>query len=185
MSELDTMQAIIESVLFAAGDAVSIGRLAKVLDASEKQVLHAVETLKKQYERNNCGIMLAQMGNRVQLCSRPEYAQYIRKATENQRPPSLSHAALEVLSIVAYRQPVTRAFIEQLRGVDSANTVISLTDKGLLAECGRLDVPGRPFLYCTTEAFLRTFSISSLEELPALPELAKEERESPKAGDCI
>lgn len=174
MSEIDTLECKIEAILFAAGDAVEIKRLAQVLGVERDAVLLALQALGDLYDFARRGIMLARMDEKVQLCSRPDYADYIRRATESRRPPSLGAAALEVLSIVAYRQPVTRAFIEQLRGVDSSGTVASLVDKGLIEECGRLDVPGRPVLFRTTDVFLRTFSIVSLEQLPSLPELTGE-----------
>lgn len=177
MSGIDTIECIIEAILFAAGDAVPVERLAQVLGADRETVAQALQALSDRYDFERRGIMLARMEDRVQLCSRPDYADYIRRATESRRPPSLSPAALEVLSIVAYRQPVTRAFVEQLRGVDSSGTVSSLVEKGLIEECGRLDVPGRPVLFRTTAAFLRTFSISSLDELPSLPELTGAEGE--------
>lgn len=177
MNGTETMESIIEAILFAAGDAVTLERLENVLETDRDGVLRAVQTLADRYDFERRGIMLIRMENKVQLCSRPDYADYVRRATESRRPPSLSPAALEVLSIVAYRQPVTRAFIEQVRGVDSSGTVASLMDKGLIEECGRLDVPGRPVLFRTTQAFLRTFSITSLEELPSLPELTGAEGE--------
>lgn len=172
----EDIKKVIESILFSVGDAISIERLAQVLQVSKAQVEDALTQMSNDYDFDRRGIMLARMGKKVQMCSRPEYAQYIRRATENRRPPSLSAAALEVLSIIAYRQPVTRAFIEQLRGVDSSNTVNMLQDKGLIAEAGRLDVPGRPMQFRTTDAFLRMFAISSLAELPKLPELADNEQ---------
>ncbi|MGE4548837.1 MAG: SMC-Scp complex subunit ScpB [Intestinibacillus sp.] len=177
MNGIETTEAIIEAILFAAGDAVALERLENVLETDRDSVLRAVQALADRYDFERCGIMLARMENKVQLCSRPDYADYVRRATESRRPPSLSPASLEVLSIVAYRQPVTRAFIEQVRGVDSSGTVASLVEKGLIEEYGRLDVPGRPVLFRTTPAFLRTISISSLEELPSLPELTGTEGE--------
>ena len=116
------------------------------------------------------------MGDKVQLCSRPVHAPAIRRALETRRPPSLSAAALEVLTVVAYRQPVTRAYIEQLRGVDSGGTISGLVEKGLIEEVGRLDVPGRPVVFGTTDTFLRTFGITSLKQLPDLPELVEGEQ---------
>ena len=104
------------------------------------------------------------------------YGPYVRRVTESRRPPALSPAALEVLTIIAYRQPVTRAFIDQLRGVDSSNTVSSLAEKGLIEEAGRLDVPGKPMLFRTTDQFLRSFSLASIEDLPALPALEENEQ---------
>ena len=114
--------------------------------------------------------------DKLQRASRPMYGPYVRRVTESRRPPALSPAALEVLTIIAYRQPVTRAFIDQLRGVDSSNTVSSLAEKGLIEEAGRLDVPGKPMLFRTTDQFLRSFSLASIEDLPALPALEENEQ---------
>ena len=177
-----TLESIIEAILFAAGDAVPVARLEYALGEDHDTVAGAIQALADRYDFERRGVMLARMEDQVQLCSRPDYADYIRRAMESRRPPSLGPAALEVLSIVAYRQPVTRAYIEQLRGVDSSGTVASLVDKGLIEACGRLDVPGRPTLLRTTTAFLRTFSISSLDELPALPELTDAEGEQLRLG---
>ncbi len=177
MKQLETLENIIEGILFAVGDPISIDRLQEILAVNREAVLLALVNLENQYDFERRGIMLVRMENKVQLCSRPEYALYIRRATENRRAPSLSQAALEVLSIIAYRQPVTRAFMEQLRGVDSGGTVAMLLEKGLIEECGRLDVPGRPILFRTTTAFLRAFAIKSLAELPSLPELTGAEEQ--------
>lgn len=173
---MNTLQASLEAILFAAGDAVSISRLAQSADATCAETEAALHALAAQYDLAQHGIMLVRMDDRAQLCTRPAFARAIRRATESRKPPQLSPAALEVLTIVAYHQPVTRAYIEQLRGVDSGGTVASLAEKGLIIDAGRLDVPGRPVLFRTTDVFLRTFSISSLSELPALPELTQGEQ---------
>ncbi len=172
------LEARIEAVLFAAGDAVPLERLIAAVDAAPDEVAIALSSLADNYDFENRGIMLCRMDDKVQLGTRPIHADAIRRVLEHRRPPSLSAAALEVLTIVAYRQPVTRAYIEQLRGVDSGGTVSGLVEKGLIEEAGRLDVPGRPILFRTTEAFLRTFSIQSLEQLPTLPELVEGEQMS-------
>lgn len=177
------LEATMEAVLFASGDAVPVDRLAVAADATLEAVEQALLALAAHYDSAHSGIMLARMGDKVQLCTRPAYAAPIRRATESRRPPSLSAAALEVLTVVAYRQPVTRAFIEQMRGVDSSATVSSLLDKGLIEECGRLDVPGRPVLFRTTDAFLRTFGIAGLDELPSLPELIEGEQLARALGE--
>lgn len=174
---MNELEARLEAVLFASGDALSAERLAKALGVTNEMIYEAAESLSNQYDFNRRGIILVRMEDKLQLASRPDYAEDIRKATESRRPPTLGPAALEVLTIVAYRQPVTRAFIEQLRGVDSGATVSSLADKGLIEEAGRLDVPGRPILYRTTDAFLRVFSITSLSELPTLPALQTEDEQ--------
>ncbi len=180
---MNTLQATLEAILFAAGDAVTIARLAQSTDAKPDEVEAALSSLADSYDFDQRGIMLVRMEDKAQLCSRPVYAAAVRKAVESRKPPQLSPAALEVLTIVAYRQPVTRAYIEHLRGVDSGGTVASLAEKGLIAEAGRLDVPGRPILFRTTDAFLRTFSISSLAELPELPELTEGEQLQLSAGE--
>ncbi|MBQ8144941.1 MAG: SMC-Scp complex subunit ScpB [Butyricicoccus sp.] len=177
------LEARIEAVLFAAGDAIPIDRLTAAVDAPADEVAIALSALADNYDFENRGIMLCRMGDKVQLGTRPIHADAIRRAIEHRRPPSLSPAALEVLTIVAYRQPVTRAYIEQLRGVDSGGTVAGLVEKGLIEEAGRLDVPGRPILFRTTDAFLRTFSIHSLEQLPQLPELVEGEQLSLEMQD--
>lgn len=168
------LEARMEAVLFASGDAVGADRLAEALGVTTELIYETAASLASQYDFDRRGLLLIRMEDRFQLASRPDYAEDIRRATESRRPPSLGPAALEVLTIVAYRQPVTRAFIEQLRGVDSGYTVSSLAEKGLIEEAGRLDVPGRPIQYRTTDAFLRVFSIAGLDELPALPALQTE-----------
>lgn len=173
---MNPLQATLEAILFAAGDAIPIVRLAQATGATPDDVEAALDALADQYDFEQRGIMLMRMEDKAQLCSRPAYADAVRRAVESRKPPQLSPAALEVLTIVAYRQPVTRAYIEQLRGVDSGGTVASLTEKGLIAEAGRLDVPGRPILFRTTDVFLRTFSLSRLSELPELPELTEGEQ---------
>lgn len=171
---MTSLEACLEAALFAAGDAVTIERLAFALEVSEDELLEAAASLENLYDFENRGLMLIRLEDKLQLCSRPMYAEAARKVMESRRPPSLSPAALEVLTIIAYRQPVTRAFIDQLRGVDSGYTVAGLVEKGLIEEAGRMDVPGRPFLYRTTDAFLRTFSLQSLTELPELPALEEQ-----------
>ena len=173
---MNSLEATLEAILFAAGDAVPVMRLAQAAGATPEQVDQALAALSAAYDFDQRGIMLIRMEEKAQLCSRPLYADAVRRVLESRKAPQLSPAALEVLTIVAYRQPVTRAYIDQLRGVDSGGTVASLSEKGLIAEAGRLDVPGRPILYRTTDTFLRTFSLSSLAELPALPELTEGEQ---------
>ena len=166
----------LEGILFASGEPVHEEKLMQVLGVEQEQLERMITALSDEYDAGQRGMMIVRLDRRYQMVSRPRYAESIRRVLEVRRPPTLSAAALEVLSIIAYRQPVTRAYIEQLRGVDSSNTVLTLLDKGLIEACGRLDVPGRPMIYQTTPAFLRTFSISSLDELPELPELEELER---------
>lgn len=167
--EVKDIESAVEGILFASGDAVSIERLCDVLDLDRKLLETVLVGLADNYSFQRRGFRLVRMENRYQLVSAPEHADLIRAALEERRNPPLSKAALEVLSIVAYFQPTTRAYIDQIRGVDSGGTVVSLTEKGLIEECGRLEVPGRPIQYRTTPVFLRSFGLSSLEELPNLP----------------
>lgn len=157
---------IIESILFASGDPFPVKRLAALLDISEEEVGKAATRIADSYSFDNRGIRLIWLEDSLQLCSSPENADWVRRALDNRRPPRLSQAAMEVLAIVAYYQPVTRTYIEQIRGIDSSYTVGLLADKGLIEPCGRLDVPGRPVLFRTTAAFLRAFGLKSLEQLP-------------------
>ena len=127
--------------------------------------------LAEEYDRESRGIRLLRMDNKLQMCSSPEYAQLIVKTLEQRKPPMLSPSALETLAIVAYYQPVTRAVIEKMRGVDSSYTVTALQERGLIEACGKLEAPGRPTLYATTDAFLRVMGIQTLQQLPPLPEV--------------
>lgn len=161
----------IEAILFAAGDSVPLARLSLVLGVSEQDVETSVKTLQESYAENQRGMRILRLEDKVQMCSAPEYASFISKTLEQRKPPVLSQPALETLAVVAYFQPVTRAYIEQVRGVDSSYTVGVLNERGLIEECGRLEVPGRPVLFRTTDVFLRTMGISSLEELPELPDM--------------
>ena len=166
------MTAALEAILFAAGESMPVARLSLVLGAEEEEILRCAGGLAEEYEKGMRGIRLLHLGDKLQLCSAPEYAPYITKALEQRKPPMLSPSALETLAIVAYFQPVTRAYIDQVRGVDSSYTVSSLMERGLIEPAGKLDVPGRPTLLRTTDVFLRTMSVSSLEELPKLPDMS-------------
>lgn len=169
--EHEELLSVIEAILFAAGDPVPASRIALVTGEETQTIVSAARELAAAYEENRCGMRLVQMNDLLQLCSAPEYADDIRRALEQRKPPRLSQPALEVLAIVAYFQPVTRAYIDQVRGVDSSYTVGLLLERGLIEECGRLQVPGRPRLYRTTKKFLRDFHLGSLEELPEMPGL--------------
>lgn len=170
------LESTLEAVLFAAGDAVSIDRLCEVLELPRETVLKAAHELSSRYDFEQRGLMLRRIADKLQLCSRPMYAEAVRRVTETRKNASLSPAALEVLTIIAYRQPVTRAFIDQLRGVDSGGTLSSLAEKQMIEEAGRLEVPGRPILYRTTEHFLQAFALESLDDLPALPAFTDNEQ---------
>ena len=184
--DIKELCAAVEAILFTAGEPVEASRMAKVLGVDTWNILQAGETLAKEYAENARGIRLVRMEERLQLVSAPEYNEAINHTLEKRPQPKLSPTALEVLSIVAYFQPVTRAYIEQLRGADSSYTVALLSERGLIAPCGRLEAPGRPVLFATTDQFLRVMGISSLEELPPLPNIATDEgmRELQEAIDA-
>ena len=162
----------IEAILFAAGESVPVARLSLILEATEGEIDYAAAELAEKYEREGRGMRILRLEDKLQMCSAPEYAAYITKALEQRKPPVLSQPALETLAVVAYFQPVTRAYVDQVRGVDSSYTVSMLQDRGLIEECGRLEVPGRPAVFRTTDVFLRTMGISSMAELPPLPEVS-------------
>lgn len=166
---------VIEAILFAAGESVPIARLSLVLGVSEDEVIKAARELQEQYGSRQRGMRILRLDDKLQMCSAPEFAPYIGKALEQRKPPVLSQPALETLAVVAYFQPVTRAYVDQVRGVDSSYTVGVLCERGLIEECGRLEVPGRPAIFRTTDVFLRTMGISSLDELPPLPDMTNGE----------
>lgn len=173
--ELNEIIASMEAILFAAGDVVPAARIAQVLGVETQAVLDAAAVLAQSLLEQGRGIRLLRLEDNLQLCSAPEYSQAIIRALEQRRPPRLSSAALEVLAIVAYFQPVTRAYIDQIRGVDSSYTVGMLIERGLIEPAGKLEVPGRPTLYKTGSVFLRTMDIQSLDELPTLPNVDTDE----------
>ena len=166
--ELKELESSIEAVLFAAGEPMGAERICLVLDVDRQTVDAVCQRLADRYSYERRGIRLLKLDQCYQLASAPEYAGLIRKAFESRKPPKLSPPALEVLAIIAYYQPATRAYVDQIRGVDSSYTVSLLLERALIEECGRLAVPGRPILYRTTSTFLRSFGLSSLEELPEL-----------------
>ena len=173
--ELKEMEAALEAILFAAGEPVAVERICLTLDLDKATVEAVCQRLADKYSYERRGLRLVRMETSYQLCSAPEYAPLIRKAFESRKPAKLSQPALEVLSIIAYYQPVTRAYIDQVRGVDSSYTVGLLLERELIEEAGRLAVPGRPIQYRTTKNFLRSFSLSSLDELPELPSSSAED----------
>ena len=161
----------IEAILFAVGESVPVARLSLVLDTDEHEILRIAAELAQHYEAEGRGMRILRLEDKLQMCSAPEYAPFITKTLEQRKPPMLSPPALETLAIVAYFQPVTRAYIEKVRGVDSSYTVSVLAERGLIEACGRLDAPGRPTLFRTTDVFLRTMGISELGHLPELPDM--------------
>lgn len=176
-SPLNELECALEAVLFASGDSLSEGKLCAVLQTEKQALRTAAQNLSDYYDFNRRGLKLLRLDDRYQLASRADYAQMVRSALETRKPQNLTPAALEVLAIVAYKQPVTKIYIEQVRGVDSTYTLSSLVDKGLVEDCGRLDVPGRPILYQTTEVFLRSFGLSSVNQLPALESFGEQDHQ--------
>ncbi len=167
---LKQMLSTLEAVLFAVGEPIERDRIAQALEWDALILDQLLDTLQAKYDENDAGVCLLRLDDRVQLCARKEYADAIRKVLEVKRNAPLSQAAFEVLAIIAYNQPVTKSFIEQIRGVDCSAVLSNLLQKSLIEERGRLDLPGRPLIYGTTPDFLRVFCISSLDELPSLPE---------------
>ena len=173
--ELKELESAIEGILFAAGDSVPVERICLTLEQDKETVDAVCQRLADNYSYDRRGIRLVRLENSWQMCSAPEYAEYIRRTLENRKPAKLSQPALEVLAIIAYFQPVTKAYIEQVRGVDSSYTVGLLLERGLICEAGRLAVPGRPIQYRTTKNFLRSFGLANLDELPELPSSTQED----------
>lgn len=166
--ELEELQRAIEAILFASGERVEISRLCMTLEVDEDEIIAASDALADELSFNRRGIRIIRLEKGYQMVSSGEMADYITKALETRKPPKLSSSQLETLTIIAYYQPATKAMVEQIRGVDSSYSVGALLNKKLIEEAGRLNVPGRPILYKTTPDFLRTFGLSSLEELPPI-----------------
>ena len=173
--ELKDIESAIEAILFASGEPISAERLAMALEIEIEAIDPVVNHLADFYSYERRGIRVLKIDDCYQLASAPEHAERVRKAMETRRPPQLSQAALESLAVIAYFQPTTKAYVEQIRGVDSSYTVGLLADRGLIEECGRLSVPGRPILYRTTQTFLRSFGLKNLDELPELPDSTPED----------
>lgn len=176
MNKQQTISAI-EAVLFASGDPISIDRLSQTFEIKPEEVEKYIKELEKKYDEQGSGFYVVRLENTYQLVTREEFAPYIKTAFDIKRRTPLSPAALEVLAVIAYNQPVTRSFIEQVRGVDCSGVVSTLVEKGLIEERGRLELPGRPLLYGTTKTFLRSFSLNDLGDLPPLP------KDNPEVND--
>lgn len=161
---------VLEAILFAGGDPLDIDKLCLAMKAEKDEVLELIDVLTEKYSSADSGIELLKLESSYQLATKKEYAAYIKNALEIKKNTTLSPAAMEVLAIVAYNQPVTKSFVENVRGVDSSGVVNSLVEKNLLAEAGRLDLPGRPIAYKTTDNFLRSFQLEGLGELPPVPQ---------------
>lgn len=161
---------IIEAILFASGEPIEISRLAEAAGIEEDMVERMVNLLNDRYEECESSMQVIRLADSFQLCVKDTYIDYIRSAMETKKAAPLSAAAMEVLTIIAYNQPVTKGFVEHVRGIDSSSVVNSLVEKNLLEEAGRLDVPGKPIAYRTTQTFLRSFQLTSLDDLPAVPD---------------
>lgn len=168
MKNKDLLSAF-EAVLFASGEPMSIERFAQIFEISPDEVIEIMDELSQKLNKNNSATEILRLENMYQLATKTEFAPYIKKAFDIKRKTPLSSAALEVLAVVAYNQPVTKAFIEQVRGVDCSGVVTTLIEKGLIEERGRLELPGKPLLYGTTKNFLRCFELNDLNDLPPLP----------------
>ena len=181
LEQIKNIEGAIEAILYAAGYPVKYSKLAEVLGLDEKNTKSIVEHMSEEYngDKSKKGINLLMFEETCQFCTKEQYAPYIREALGIKRGGNLSASSMEVLAVVAYNQPVTRSFVDQVRGVDSSYAVNSLIDKNLIEACGRLDAPGRPMLYMTTEKFLRVFGINSLSELPATEIMLPPKEETP------
>ena len=175
--EIDKIKSIIEAILFSAGRVVDSKELMAILELTNDDIDMILQNMKTEFEEQNRGIEIIKIGNGYQLCSKKEYYDYIYPIFDNRAKPTLSPAALETLSIIAYNPKITRAEIEQIRGVNSDGTIYKLLEYNLIEEVGRLDAPGRPTIYSTTNEFLKMFGMSNLDELPELPKYKIDENE--------
>ena len=169
-SEEGTLKGKIEAILFVAGEAISVRDLARALQTGESEVRDAISALRDEYDYEQRGFMLKRFNDKVQLATRPLYAGEVIRLLQPVQQQSLSQAAMETLAVVAYKQPVTRAEVEQIRGVKCDYSLQSLINKALIREAGRKDTIGRPILYCTTDEFLSHFGLEGLDGLPPMPE---------------
>ncbi|MBO5203069.1 MAG: SMC-Scp complex subunit ScpB [Clostridia bacterium] len=181
IDQIKNIEGAIEAILYAAGYPVKYTKIAEVLGLDLRNTKTLIEHMAKDFnsEKSKRGINLLVFDETCQFCTKEQYAPYIREALGIKRGGNLSASSMEVLAIVAYNQPLTRTFVDQVRGVDSSYAMNSLIDKGLIEACGRLDAPGRPMLYVTTEKFLRVFGLQSLSELPATETLLPPKEDIP------
>lgn len=168
------LQNTLEAILFAVGEPVELQKLSQILETDELLLSQVIENLRALYDERDGGLCILKLDDKYQLCTQKQYADAVRRVLESKRNTPLSQAAFEVLAIIAYNQPVTKAFVEQIRGVDCSAVISTLCQRMLIEERGRLDLPGRPLVYGTTPDFLRCFCLSSLDDLPPLPEKAEE-----------
>ena len=176
-SEEGTLKGKLEAILFVAGEAVSIRDLAKALQTGENEIREAISALRDEYDYEQRGFLLKRFNDKIQLATRPLYASDVIRLLQPVQQQSLSQAAMETLAVVAYKQPVTRAEVEQIRGVKCDYSLQSLISKGMIREAGRKDTIGRPILYCTTDEFLSHFGLEGLDRLPPMPEQTDNNKE--------
>ncbi len=178
---VNEMQAAAEAMLFACGEPLEIDRIAEILEIDVENAESLILNIAAKYDDSNSGIKLVKMDKKYQICTRKEYAEQVRDILDMKKNAPLSQAAFEVLAVVAYNQPITKAYIEQVRGVDCSGVISTLCQKGLIEEVGRLELPGRPLIYGTTAEFLKCFCINSLDDLPDIPELNEKPVEEQEA----
>ncbi len=166
--EVKKAKAAIQAVLFASGDPISAERIASALKIDKSTLLKLLKNLKDELDKEDSGICVVELGEKYQMCTKPEHADFVRRALDLRRHSPLSQAAMEVLAVIAYNQPVTKAFVENIRGVDCSNIISNLIVQNLIEEKGRLDLPGKPLQYGITLNFLKCFGVSSVDELPKL-----------------
>ena len=181
--EAEKLKPAIEAILFACGTPAELTKIAQALEIKEEKAEELLKSLMDDYSSRKSGIKIVRLGKSYQMCTEKEYAEIIRTVLDLRRNSPLSQAALEVLAIIAYNQPVTKAFVEQIRGVDCSGVVSSLVARELIEEKGRLELPGRPLIYGTTENFLRCFNVSDVSELPPLPQKNSGEENSEESSE--
>ena len=181
--EDEKLKPAIEAILFACGTPAELTKIAQALEIKEEKAEELLKSLMEDYSNRKSGIKIVRLGKSYQMCTEKEYAEIIRTVLDLRRNSPLSQAALEVLAIIAYNQPVTKAFVEQIRGVDCSGVVSSLVARELIEEKGRLELPGRPLIYGTTENFLRCFNVSDVSELPPLPQKNSDEENSEESSE--
>ena len=175
--EIEKLKAIIEAILFAAGRDVKINEFITALEIGKDEVIELIESLRNDYKESSRGIEIIKVNDGYQMCTKKDYYEYLYTIFDKRNKPKLSNAALETLAIIAYNPKITRAEIESIRGVNSDGTIYKLMEYGLIESAGKLDLPGKPTAYRTTDAFLRTFGYDSLNELPELPRYKIDENE--------
>ena len=183
--EIEKIKSIMEAMLFACGRPVEIKEFMTNLELSAEDVENILQNMKMEFDNQNRGIEIIKVDNAYQLCTKKEYYEYIYPLLDNRAKPTLSNAAMETLSIIAYNPKITRAEIESIRGVNSDGTIYKLLEYNLIEDAGKLDLPGRPTTYRTTPEFLKMFGLSSLEELPELPKYKLDENEQIVIDDII